>query len=403
MEVYVATEQRFWQYKNGVYAEAVAGYAFWRRYLDVFTAVTIIARVQPVDTLPETAVRADGDSVQFAPLPKYVGPLEGIIKLPQLWQHMNAIASRNAAFILRVPGAIGTLLYWRLRKRKWPFAIEVVGDPQDSLSPQALGAAWGHLIRPFAVRILRQQSKHACCSAFVTRETLQRRYPPGGVFTTHYSSIELPQEQFDLAETIRTSAQLERRDRPALIFVGSLSQRYKGLHVLLRAMRLCLDAGQALRLTVLGDGQYRSEYEQLVQKLALETAVTFHGYVTQGTAVMQHLCASDLFVMPSLVEGLPRAMIEAMACGLPCIGTHIGGIPELLPPEYLTNPGDINGLAQKIQQLLNNPARMKQIGQRNRQAALDYRSDVLRQRRRQHYQTLQSITAQQTLNGALTE
>ena len=391
MNVYVTTDQRFWQYQNHIYAEAVAGYKFWKRYLDGFTTVTVVARVQVVDRLPKTAVRADGDGIQFAALPTYIGPIAALSKLPNLQRRIKEIASNDAAYILRVPGTIGTLMHKQLAKQQWPFAIEVVGDPQDSLSPQALGSAWGYLARPFAVRALEQQSQQANCAAFVTRETLQRRYPPKGTFSTHYSSIELPQAHFDLAGSIRTS-QVEVNSTPTLIFVGSLSQRYKGLHVLLQAMRLCLDEGVALNLTVLGDGQYRQEYEQLTQTLGLKTAVTFLGYIPQGEAVIKQLCAADLFVMPSLMEGLPRAMIEAMACGLPCIGTTIGGIPELLSSEEIVSPGDSKSLAQKIQQFLDNPKQMEQMGKHNRQVSLDYRSDHLQQRRHQLYTCLQDIT-----------
>ena len=182
---------------------------------------------------------------------------------------------------------------------------------------------------------------------------------------------------------------------PRIIFVGSLSQRYKGLHVLLQALKACRLQNIVLNLEVLGDGIYRSYYELMAYQLGLDEVVVFRGYVKQGKEVFNLLYNSDLFVMPSLVEGLPRAMIEAMACGLPCIGSRIGGIPELLSVEDMVPPGDSQALAKAIIAMLNNPDRMELAGQRNREVAMEYGSDVLRSRRQRFYDYVRDITLEQ--------
>lgn len=85
-------------------------------------------------------------------------------------------------------------------------------------------------------------------------------------------------------------------------------------------------------------------------------------------------------------------MIEAMARGLPCIGSTAGGIPELLPAEDLVPPGNAEALVQKIQEVLSNPQRMSEMSARNLQRAQDYRSDILERRRYDFYAHLRSIT-----------
>jgi len=397
--VIVATEQRFLAHKGTIFANAIGGNEFWQRYLEVFSWVRVIARVQHVDTLPEAAIPIIDKRIRFALLPNYQGPIGIVRKLPILWPQTKMISQDDAAFILRVPSMIGSFLYRHLQARRWPYAVEVVGDPYDSLSLRAIGHTWARIVRPMAVRGLQRQCQHAVAATYVTKTALQHRYPPNADFVTHYSDVELSN---DLVQQVQTNKMAGRQTSdkkitriPRIIFVGSLSQRYKGLHILLQALKACRLQNIVLNLEVLGDGIYRSYYELMVFQLGLDEVVVFRGYVKQGKEVFNLLYNADLFVMPSLVEGLPRAMIEAMACGLPCIGSRIGGIPELLSVEDMVPPGDAQALAKAIIAMLNNPDRMELTGQRNREVAMEYASDVLRSRRQRFYDYVRDITLKQ--------
>jgi len=99
-----------------------------------------------------------------------------------------------------------------------------------------------------------------------------------------------------------------------------------------------------------------------------------------------------LFVLPSRTEGLPRAMIEAMARGLPCVGSAVNGIPELLPVEDMVPPNDVPALAEKIREVLTNPERMAQMSARNLDKAREYADNVLYERRTAFYQHLKAET-----------
>ena len=101
---------------------------------------------------------------------------------------------------------------------------------------------------------------------------------------------------------------------------------------------------------------------------------------------------ADLFVLPSRSEGLPRAMIEAMARGLPCIGTRVGGVPELLLAEDLVAAGDAEALASKIIEVFHEPQRLAEMSARNLSQAQAYRDEVLRERRTQYYSRLREVT-----------
>ena len=84
-------------------------------------------------------------------------------------------------------------------------------------------------------------------------------------------------------------------------------------------------------------------------------------------------------------------MIEAMARGLPCIGSTVGGIPELLSENDMVPPGDVIALARKIQEVVQDPQRMVAMSRRNLEKAREYRDEVPQQRRIEFYQYVREV------------
>ena len=126
--------------------------------------------------------------------------------------------------------------------------------------------------------------------------------------------------------------------------------------------------------------------------LGVATRVQFPGHVASGDAVRAELDRADLFVLPSRQEGLPRAMIEAMARGLPCIGSTVGGIPELLATEDMVPPNDASAVARKIREVVGDPPRMVRMSARNLAKAREYSLDVLTHRRERFYEHVRAQT-----------
>ena len=102
---------------------------------------------------------------------------------------------------------------------------------------------------------------------------------------------------------------------------------------------------------------------------------------------------ADLFVMPSRTEGLPRALLEAMAKGLPCVASRVGGIPELLSEEALVAPDDPAALAAAIARFAHTPALMDAEAQRNLAVAHHFDSSVLAPERARFVDALRGLLA----------
>jgi glycosyltransferase involved in cell wall biosynthesis len=167
---------------------------------------------------------------------------------------------------------------------------------------------------------------------------------------------------------------------------------YKAPDVLIDAVARCVNNGLDLELTFIGDGVHRPRLQERAYEQGIGERTRFLGRLPTGQAVLAELDKADVFVLPSYCEGLPRAMIEAMARALPCIGTCVGGIPELLPPEDMVRPGNVAELAAKISEVVKNPKRMTDMSARNLEKARGFTETVLRERRREFYMYLKTKT-----------
>jgi glycosyltransferase involved in cell wall biosynthesis len=194
-------------------------------------------------------------------------------------------------------------------------------------------------------------------------------------------------------DLVAESRPLVQEPRPiVLIYVGTMAQLYKAPHILIDAVAACVREGLDLKLVLVGDGKHRAELEAQANAHGLGERVVFRGQFSSSAQVRDELDQADLFVLPSFQEGLPRAMVEAMARALPCIGSTVGGIPELLPAEDMVQPGDVDALAGKIREVTTNPQRMQQMSQRNLATAADYQFERLREKRNAFYQYVRDQT-----------
>jgi glycosyltransferase involved in cell wall biosynthesis len=411
MNLLITTEHRFARTPDGsVWTESINSYDFWTRYLVVFDRVRIAARVQDVPAIGEGWRRADGPGVAVHAVPNYLGPWQYVAKARSVRRAVRRATAPGDAVIMRVSSHLAGCLEPQLLDERRPFGLEVVNDPYDVFAPGAVRYRLRPLFRWWFTRQLRRQCRRSAGVAYVTERALQARYPNAAysvgmsdveisqdtilnspaVYTTHYSSVELAKD--DAVDHSRTIPDLRRQFR--LVTLASLAQMYKGPDILIKAVHRCVSQGFDLTLHIAGHGKHRPEMERLAASLRLGERVKFLGLLPAGAEVRALLDQSDLFVLPSLCEGLPRAMVEAMARSLPCIGTTVGGIPELLPPEDMVPPGDVDALAGKIREVLNSPARMAKMSARNLTKAAEYRDDVLAARRKAFFEHLRRITAE---------
>ncbi len=383
MRLSVVQSSRFARTPDGrIWTGTIKPYDFWERYLTVFDAVRVVARVRDVEAVPEDWKRSDGPAVEFHCVPSFIGPWQYARRWRSVRRAVRRAFCPTDAFIFRGASVFSGLIHPWLQKTEHPYAMEVIGDPYDVFAPGVVRHPLRLYFRWKFTRQLKTLCGQACACAYVTERKLQSRYPSApSALTTHYSCIELPNG------TIAVSPRAVRNEAEpvTLIFIGTLSQMYKAPDVLIDAVAECVRREMDLRLVIVGDGRFRSTLAARASAVFLGKRLRFLGALPAGKAVMDELDRADLFVLPSRTEGLPRAMIEAMARGLPCIGSTAGGIPELLPAEDLVPSGDVEALASTIGEVVASRDRRRRMAVRNLAKAKQYRSDVLRARRVDFY------------------
>lgn len=377
---------------GGFYADGPANYQIWSSYLKWFDEVVVLTRVGAGRAGESQKTRADGPGVSFCPLPDYVGPWQYLRILPELRVRVRKAITECDAFILHVPGLIGRLTCTELRKNKVPYALDVVGDPWDALGPGTWPNPFRPIFRRLAVSNLREMCRDAMAIRYVTKHSLQRRYQAGKKsFVVAFSDIltelgSVPtQTANDRYRRLETMAGGAPKGAFHIGFIGSLARLYKGPDVMLRAVALCRDRGLDCLVTIVGDGRYAEAMKILARRLQIDDRTTFLGKIPFGSPVLVYLDSVDLFAMPSRQEGLPRTLVEAMSRGCPCIGSNVGGIPELLDEEDLVPPNDPQALARKIMEVAGDARRMRKMSERNLKKAAQYDPAALTEKRNEFY------------------
>jgi glycosyltransferase involved in cell wall biosynthesis len=168
--------------------------------------------------------------------------------------------------------------------------------------------------------------------------------------------------------------------------VGSLYP-VKGHACLFHAMKTVVAHRPKTRLLVIGQGELEQTLRQMVSELEIEQVVSFLGLRDDVPRILPLL---DLFVLPSLSEGLSVALLEAMSAGVPVIASNVGGNPEIIANEetgYLVPPQEPDALAASIIKLMGNQESAKVLGERGRKwVAREYTTERMLQRYQDLYE-----------------
>lgn len=313
-------------------------------YKTRFDGLTICSRA--LESPPKNHVILASKDVKHVVFPDVLGK-----DLFQFWKAYKIVKStlQDQPFIIaRLPSISGLFACWFSRKSKTKLMIEVVGCSFDSY--WHYGSLKGKLLAPIMYLAVRYFVSKGDNVSYVTQEFLQKRYPTKAKNILAISDATIQIDDEVIAKRLKRFENFPL-NHIKLGMIGNYEVSYKGYDVAFKALHSLesMNPGK-YSLSLVGGGNEK-DLRQMVSKLGLDGSVNFLGVKSYPQGIFNWLDDIDIFLQPSKVEGLPRALIEALSRGCAALGSPVGGIPELLNTEFLVKPNDFMRLAKLIDSL----------------------------------------------------
>lgn len=291
-----------------------------------------------------------------------------------LLKKVERLIKDNDFAICRLPSIIGMLCISVCKKNNIPYVIELVGCPWDSLTNYKFKYK---LAAPIMYFLTKSAVKNSPNVLYVSNEFLQKRYP-NKYNNINCSDVELSEVSHEVLDK-RIEKLKKYKDKKEIVLgtIGAVGLNYKGQQFVIKAIPRLLKLGYRVRYEIVGDGN-NTKLKKLAEKCGVDEYVKFLGVVNHRD-VFSWLDNIDIYIQPSLMEGLARSLIEAMSRGCPCIASTAGGNAELLDNKYIFKKGDIDGIVDKVIDLINSD--LKGVAKVNFNKSKEYDRTVLDKKR----------------------
>ena len=351
-------------------------------YERIFGKVNFVTRVKHNKNYVESD-KLSVDRYRVIEYPNYLN-LKGIFADKSASNQVleNEIAKCDG-LIIRLPSFLGSRCVKIAKKYNKPYMIELVGCPWDALRKHSLS---GKILAPYMYFRTKAQVKTASHVLYVTDKFLQGRYPTNGLQVA-CSDVEIQNGNESVVD--------ERKKTDSMnIVVGSIGKidlRYKGHATVIEAIKLLKKEGYKVQYQIVGPGD-KTYLEKIAKKNGVSENVVFLGAMGHND-IFTWLSSIDLYVHPSLTEAMPRALIEAMSKGCPCIASDAGGMPELLDKEFIFKKGKAKQLVDIIKNA--NKNKLYEQGERNRDFTNKFMPCVLKEIRDDFYKKFKASVKEQ--------
>lgn len=362
---------------NGVYCSTTMTDDLFSRYMTVCDELVVATRVYPIDKTYEEAhqERISLPNLKFLDLPN-LNTFSALFGLISKYRKIIEKEVDNCDLIF-IRGGINALLgVDAARKLKKPYLVESSGCAWDSYWNHSFS---GKCIAPYMEYRARRDTKEADFVVYVTEKWLQGKYPTNGKWTYASNVILKGVEGSALPKRQKKLATMDKKR----IVVGTTAgiNLMKGQQFVVEAMRL-LKNELDIRYELVGSGN--TDYlKSLIDKYGLTNKVFFKGQLSHNE-VLAWLDSLDLYVQPSLQEGLPRSVIEAMSRACPVLGSRTAGIPELIAEECVFERKNPTSIAATICDILAGN-KMEENAVLNFNKSKEYILDKLNERRNKLY------------------
>lgn len=369
----------FIEYGGHYYSQDWPSTVLEMRYLKWFDELVVVSRERKsADDPSGKLVQSDSDRIEFRCMKEKSRISRILGRKSESDFFMNAIADCDAVISRGWNGAKAA------RKQNKKYMMEVVGCVWD--------AYWNHSLLGKAVAIpnfliQKREIRISPYVLYVSKEFLQNRYPTNGI-SAGISDVALPEEA-DVGILDKRIYRIHESNRKWILgTAAAINVAYKG-------QRFVVDALSILKKKGVNNFEYwlaGSGSSEVIEAYAKEKGVSENIKVIGSVPhdkMFDWYDAVDIYIQPSLQEGLCRSLVEAMSRGIPCIATDVGGNPELVDAEYLVSYKDkmniSNGIVKALERLVN-PEEYEVVSRSNfKKANENYNKEYLDSRREAFY------------------
>ena len=365
-------------------SDALVGYATMQQILRYAETVTVLVRSRKAQKIDPHWLQVDGDRIKVAALPDPASLPAAMASIPAMLRQIRRAAKACDHYCLKLPDATATWVGLYLWLTGRPYGAEIVADCKQGITLAKGPSTWVRLAAWFLDGLTRLLVKRAAAVVYVS-QYLRNRYPN-----------PRPDRQWIICSAQLTD-DLIGHPRPAeffeaspfrIISAGRLSPEKGHLYLIEAFARIRQATRRSVELHIVGDGPQRSALELTCDRLGVADHVRFHGFINHGPQLFSVLDQAHLYILPSLTEGMGRGLIEAMARGLPCLASDVGGVPEYLATEALFEPANPDAMADKVLAVIDNAAHLAAMSRRNVESTQAFRPGNLEAARRAFWQAI---------------
>lgn len=356
----------------------------FERYLRHFDNIVLLMRkanVAPDDTKALSRMnRLESNRITVEFLPDVWDSVHSFLSIRKRREYKQTVIKNiglDCAVVARAPSSAGSIAVKYCNKIGKPILVEAVGCPWDSL----WNHSWkGKVLAPLDWLSMRKSMKHADYAVYVTSEFLQHRYPTRGAQAA-ISDVELqPMDDSILQKRIE---KIENHSgKIKLATAAAVNVAFKGQQFVIEALAKLKEQGNTYFEYHLAGGGDNSALKNLAERLDVSEQVVFEGSLPHDK-MFAWLDDMDLYIQPSLQEGLPRAVVEAMSRGLPTLGARTGGIPELLGEKYIFERKSVDGIVKLLPEITHEE--MTVMAKNNFEHAKGFQKELLEKKRFDFY------------------
>lgn len=379
MKIFIATDVTVFKSNDKIYANQKHSTIF-RRYYSALGSIVLCARYKQIDSSSEVD--------NFDDITEIIDSLIEIdTLLHTLCGRMNDKIKESINkcdfVICRCPAIAAYKAADIARKLGKTYLAESMGDPWD--------AYWNHgmlgkVIAPYMYLKMKNVVKHANYAIYVTKSYLQKRFPCQNKSIAASNVLIKGTSKEILVQRVEKLKTFSTRNI-TIMTTAAIDVPYKGQQYMIKAIPILNRMGIRVKYYIVGEG--KPDYlKKVIKNEKVDDQVVIVGRLPLDD-VLQLLDKTDIYIQPSLQEGLPRSVIEAMSRGCACIGFNTAGIPELIQPYMVVKRKSIDGIVKAIKQYASSTYKEKEkIATENWIESQKYTEQLLNDRRNRYFETI---------------